>query len=445
VFAVTSAPPAPANRPYRPYGALRELMLCRDAEVLVEGPAGCGKTLGCLNKVHACLEKYPGARWLLARKTRESLTESALKTFEEQVLPEGSPLLAGADRANRRRYDYANGSELVVAGLDQATKIYSAEYDGVYVPEATELSEDDWERLGRALRHNVMPYQQALADCNPGPELHWLNQRAEHGLMRRLVASHADNPTLTPAYLDRLARMTGPRRDSLYLGRWSGDVEGSYYAKLLHEAREQGRIVKGLPIDPARPVYVSWDFGISDFTTLWFWQVAGRQRWAIDYYEMSGEGLGHYGAVLRRKSQRYGYAYAGFYLPHDAEARIDAISVAVKRIDVLRELFPGVRMTVVPRVGDVEAERVEAMRNLIPLTYWDNSRAPAEDPEARNTATGLQHLIAYKREFNESTGTFAARPKHDKASHAADSAGTFAQGWTEPVVVPPPTTARLFG
>ena len=56
------------------------------------------------------------------------------------------------------------------------------------------------ERLGRALRHNAMPYQQALADCNPGPELHWLNQRAEHGLMRRLVATHADNPTLTAEY-----------------------------------------------------------------------------------------------------------------------------------------------------------------------------------------------------------------------------------------------------
>ena len=46
----------------------------------------------------------------------------------------------------------------------------------------------------------------------------------------------------------------------------------------------------------------------------------------------------------------------------------------------------------------------------------------------------MQRLIAYKRESNEARGAFAARPKHDEASHAADAAGTYAEGYGTGVV-----------
>ena len=116
----------------------------------MEGPAGTGKTRTALEKLHFCAQKYPGMRGLIVRKTRESLTESALVTFEEKVLPAGSPLAAGAARATRRSYVYPNGSE-VVAGLianhrDLRAKVMSTEYDPVVAVEATELTEHDWEQ-----------------------------------------------------------------------------------------------------------------------------------------------------------------------------------------------------------------------------------------------------------------------------------------------------------
>ena len=72
------------------------------------------------------------------------------------------------------------------------------------------------------------------------------------------------------------------------------------------------------------------------------------------------------------------------------------------------------------------------------LTYFDNSKAPEDDPEARNTEQGRQRLIAYRRERDERTGVFAARPKHNEASHAADGFGTYAQGYNTGVVAPLP-------
>jgi phage terminase large subunit len=77
----------PGHRPYQPFGAALQLLLCRDPEVLISGPAGTGKSRACLEKLHLCAEKYPGMRGLIVRKSRESLTEAALFTFENKVVP----------------------------------------------------------------------------------------------------------------------------------------------------------------------------------------------------------------------------------------------------------------------------------------------------------------------------------------------------------------------
>src|SRR5690348_14956184 len=108
--------PAAARR-YKARGAALKLWTDRRPEVLVSGPAGTGKSRACLEKIHACCLRWPGCRWLIVRKTRESLTESALVTFEEKVLPESSPIKAGPQRRLRQAYRYANGSEVVVGGL----------------------------------------------------------------------------------------------------------------------------------------------------------------------------------------------------------------------------------------------------------------------------------------------------------------------------------------
>jgi phage terminase large subunit len=414
-------------------------------EVCLVGPADAGKSRACLELLHRDAADWPHSRQLIARATRESLTQSALVTYERRVLPDG--VLGPADSARpirwhtgRQQYEYPNGAVVAVAGLDDPEKIFSSEWDRIYVQEANALTLDDWESLLRAIRHGVIPPRgQLLADMHPQYELHWMHQRCDAGITLELLPTHADNPSLTPERLAALAAMTGTRRQRLYLGKRVADVEGSYYGALLEEARAGGRVVRGLLIDPNRPVYTSWDLGVADFTTIWFWQVFGAERAVVDYYEMAGEGLAHYAKVLLRK----GYLYGGHYLPHDVEARVQAES-AETRLDILKRLLPGHKLTVVKRVNDLQ-DRIEAARGLIPLCRFDNSLAPEDDPEARNTGKGLQRLIAYKRERNDRLGTFLARPRHDEASHAADAFGTFAQGFVPPVAVPPPTTAALFG
>jgi hypothetical protein len=72
---------------YLPRGAALELLRCKATEVVISGPAGTGKSLACLYKLHYCASEVSRVRALILRKTRESLTESALVTFERDVLP----------------------------------------------------------------------------------------------------------------------------------------------------------------------------------------------------------------------------------------------------------------------------------------------------------------------------------------------------------------------
>lgn len=92
---------APPRLRYR--GSNAELIRTRAPEVILSGPAGTGKSLAALHKVHYCAVKYPGMRALVARKTRESLTQSVLVTFEEKVMspPWNRRVAAGMQRRVR--------------------------------------------------------------------------------------------------------------------------------------------------------------------------------------------------------------------------------------------------------------------------------------------------------------------------------------------------------
>lgn len=239
-------------------GAAADLFDSTAPEILIEGPAGTGKSRAALEKANWLCEEYPGIRVLLARQTRASLTESALVTWENKVLWLGHPALSGSDasRSTRHSYTYPNGSVVVPGSLETPERLYSTEWDVVIVDEATEISLDAWEKFGRGMRSHKMPYQQQIAVCNPAAPGHWLNQRANTGLMVRLKSKHTDNPSCTPEYLKTLASMTGHRRARLYEGRWVAG-EGTVYPE-FDDARH---VIKPFDIPADWPMYVAIDPG----------------------------------------------------------------------------------------------------------------------------------------------------------------------------------------
>jgi PBSX family phage terminase large subunit len=258
---------------YRPQGAAREIFFRREPEVILSGPAGTGKSRGLLEKLHWCADKYNGSRILLVRKTRTSLTNTSLVTFEQTVLP-----LGHADLSYQGAR-YPNGSVIDFGGMDKASKIMSSEYDIIAVPEATELTENDWESLTTRLRWGRVPYQQMLADCNPSYPKHWLKQRANAGKTVMLESRHEDNPTLWTgtdwtekgrAYIAKLDALSGARHLRLRKGIWAA-AEGMVY----DDYDAAVHLINRLEIPREWPRIWVVDFG---FTNPFVWQAWARDR-----------------------------------------------------------------------------------------------------------------------------------------------------------------------
>lgn len=268
---------------YNPRGSQLELFKCKKREVLISGPAGTGKSRACLEKLHILALKYPGMRGLIVRKTRESLGPAALETWRQHVAKEaleaGKLEWYGGSGQEAAQYRYKNGSVIRIGGMDKSSRIMSTEYDVIYVQEAIELTEDNWEALLTRLRNGVIPYQQIIADTNPDTPTHWLKVRCDSGKTLMLNSTHEENPriydddgNLTPAgkeYIEgSLDTQTGVNYDRMRKGLWVAS-SGVIYEEYLPSVHVVNRF--DIPETWAR--YWTVDFGVVHPLVLQWWAV----------------------------------------------------------------------------------------------------------------------------------------------------------------------------
>lgn len=253
---MVAAPVAPNPRAYVAFGdVILDFALYRGRESVLEGPADTGKSRACLELLHLCCEKYPGTQAAIVRKTRASITETAQKTYTRWVCPE---------RASRLWHDleyrYPNGSVIVLAGLDEPMRLLSSEFDLIYVMQAEETDEEEWELLTTRVtgRGAVMPYTRLIADMNPtDPNFH-LYKREAAGHVRFFQVRHTDNPTVTEERLAPLRALTGYRLRRLYHGERVA-AEGMYF----EEWDPRVHVVDPFPVPVHWTRWTSTDYGFA--------------------------------------------------------------------------------------------------------------------------------------------------------------------------------------
>lgn len=292
------------------YGNSQVIQTLEDSEVLLSGGAGTGKSTACLAKIHkTCLEN-PHVRALIVRKTRSSLAETALHSFESTILGFGHPLLSGATRQNRRAYVYPNGSRIVVGGMDSPSRIMSSDYDIIFAQEATELTEEDWDNLLSRLRNYKLPYQQIMGDCNPQGENHWLYRRSSRKSLVMLQSRHEDNPVMYnpetgwtakgKEYLAKLDNLSGVRYKRLREGIWAS-AEGAVYD--MFDA--QAHIFYG-HLPTFRRYIVGMDFGYTNAgTMLTFGETVNGDLFLVDEVYRTGQTLDWWVNTALQVNARY--------------------------------------------------------------------------------------------------------------------------------------------
>lgn len=321
---------------YEPRGAALDVFKSRDSELVIAGPAGTGKSLACLWRVHLAALNNPGVRCLIVRKTAVSLGSTTLVTYEKKVaaaaIAGGIVRWFGGSPREAPCYRYANGSVIVVGGLDKPEKIMSAEYDLVFADEATELTVTDWESIGTRLRNGILSWQQQIAACNPAHPTHWLKQRCDQGIARMLISRHRDNPayvnadgTLTPAgeaYFAKLDNLTGVRRLRLREGKWAA-VEGQIY-----EAFDESIHL----VDEVKPTgaWTRWgavDFGYTNpFVYQDWWEDPDGRLWLAHEVYFTRRLVEDHAERIKQvlyypSGQPRGQLPRAIYVDHDAEDR----------------------------------------------------------------------------------------------------------------------------
>lgn len=322
-------------------------------------------------------------------------------------------LIAGEPNQSEMSVRLVNGSIIQLIGSDNYDSIVGTNPRGLVFSEWALCDPRAWQYLQPIVAANG---GWALFLYTPRGHNHgWdlLNTaRAHPNEWFSEILTIEDTGEMVPGELDE-ARASGMSEDLIrqeYYCDFEVGNEGSYYGRLMAEARAQGRIGM-VPHDPALKVHTVWDVGVSDHTVIGFVQVKGNAIFAIDYYANHGEGLDHYIRALDDRQHKSGYRYGVHIGPHDIEQRSKNDGKSYKAYALER----GFRFTTLPQTS-LEAG-IEATRSTLPRIYFDATRCER----------WVQALEAYTKKWNDALSVWSDTPQHDWASHPADMTRYLAQ------------------
>lgn len=255
-----------------------EFMQSTTNQLLYSGAFGAGKTRVGNEKAFLLSMKYPGNYGLVCRKVFNDMRFSTIDNFFNDVLPEsmrpapwGDSTTCRYDRTEQTYY-FPNGSRIVFRGLDKPEKIASMNVGFIFIDEATEVSESDYNMLLGRLRSLRVPFRQIFMATNPSSPNHFLYRmffQESNERRHTITASALENTFLPEDYLANLSEFRGNYKRRYVLGEWVG-FEGQIYEPFDPDVH----IIEPFVIPPDWPRYRTIDYGYTNpFVCQW---------WAVD-------------------------------------------------------------------------------------------------------------------------------------------------------------------
>lgn len=190
-------------------------------------------------------------------------------------------------------------------------------------------------------------------------------------------------------------------------------IEGAYYSQQFSKIYKDGRICV-LPDNDHLAVHTCWDIGIGDSTAIWFYRMVGDAPHIIDYYENSGESMGHYIKIIEDKGIANGWKFGNHTAPHDINNREFGSKgktrkdLAAEGVEYMGKTY-AIKFQVAPKLSIMDG--IEAARLLLAKCVFDEEK----------TMEGVKVLEHYRKEWNDKLGCWRDNPLHDWSSHGADA------------------------
>lgn len=362
-----------------------------------------GKTVAVVQKLIKCAltHKRPGPplRFAYIAPTRDQAKDIAwayLKDYAGKIpgtiINESELKITFINKAVIRLYsgeNYERMRGLYFDGVvsDEDADIPPQAFDYVILP--CLLDYDGWHtRIGTPKGKNA--FHKAFNAAQADPDSFALMLKAsESGIISESALSAMKSKLTADAYAQEM-------ECDFSIGR-----PGAIYARLIETARADGRVGR-MPVADTL-VHTTWDLGAPQNTTVWYWQVVGREIRVID----CDIGL-DFATLTKRVAHMIakGYSYGKHILPHDAEqtersgktfaSEIIAAGLAnVQVLPVTRDIWVG----------------INGLKGLLPSLAF---RSPACEQ-------GLEALENYHTKEVELGKIISNQPVHDWSSHTADA------------------------
>lgn len=375
------------------------------------GGRGSGKSH---DRAGALVEEHflnPGFRSACIREVQKSLQQSAKKLIEDKIQEFG---LGSHFEVQTGLIKAPGGGEILFQGMQDHTAESIKSLEGInraWVEEAQTLSERSLVMLRPTIR---APGSELWFSWNPRRKADPVDKflrgvKRDNAILVRANWNH--NPwfpdVLEAERLDDL-KNNPDQYEHIWEGEYATITEGAYFARLLADARREGRISK-ISREPLMEVRSYHDIGgagaKADAYTIWVVQFVNREIRVLDYYESVGQTLDYHVQWMRDR----GYENSRVYLPHDG---VNANNLTGKRYaDHWEEA--GFKVDTISNQGQGAAMmRVKAAQRLFPQIWFN------ED----TTEAGLEALAFY-HERKDEVREVGLGPEHDWSSHAADSFG----------------------
>jgi len=279
----------------------QELFLLADTKHIgFGGSRGGGKSWSIRTKAKLLAVEYPGIKILIVRRTYKELTNNHINFLVSE--------LKGVARYNKtdKIFTFYNGSTITFGYCNADNDVLQyqgAEYDIIFLDEATQLKEEWIKKITACLRGvNEFP-KRIYYTMNPGGESHayikrlFIDRKYEKGevpeeytFIKSLVTDNMALMESQPDYIKQLEALPPKLRKAWLEGRW--DIfEGAYFEEFrvepdeiecekhgitAEQALEEHRwthVVEPFDIPKDWKIYRSYDFGYGKPHSFGYWAV----------------------------------------------------------------------------------------------------------------------------------------------------------------------------
>lgn len=215
--------------------------------LVLKGGGGSGKSIFAGRKLLERATTEPGHRILVCRKVGKTIRRSCFDQLKEQAYtyyPECVDFIPKGENSDMY-IRFKNGSTIFFAGLDDVEKLKSIfDITMLWIEEASELEEGDFNQLDIRLRTDFPYYLQIIISFNPISITHWLKKRFFDRKDPRATvheSTYKDNRFLTAEAIKTLEAFKD--HDEYYymvycLGQWGVTGKTVFNAKLVAERLE---------------------------------------------------------------------------------------------------------------------------------------------------------------------------------------------------------------